>query len=69
MEQVELFNKIYVVKEKKNGVLELIPVTPPTDHRNALTEYTDQELVNEMWRRADEWAKKRKEGKDYYAVD
>lgn len=54
MEAIDIYDKKYTVRKLKNGTLILTPVVEITDKRTALTEYTDQELVNEMIRRVEE---------------
>lgn len=61
MEVAKLFNKEYEIKERQDGTLVLKPIIRPSDKRNALKEYTTQELVDEVWRRTDEELKKEKE--------
>lgn len=61
MEIVRLFEKDYEIRERKDGTLILKPVIRPSDKRNALTEYSTQELVDEVWRRTDEELQKEKE--------
>ena len=61
MEIVTLFKKEYEIKERQDGTLTLKPIIRPSDKRNALTEYSTQELVDEVWRRTEEELQKEKE--------
>ena len=61
MEIVTLFEKDYEIRERQDGTLVLKPIIRPTDKRNALKEYSTQELVDEVWRRTDEEIEKEKE--------
>lgn len=66
MEITKLFNKEYEIKKRQDGTLVLKPLIRPTDKRNALQEYTTQELVDEVWRRCEEDLEKEKEGKELW---
>lgn len=61
MEIITLLNKEYEIKERQDGTLVLKPIVRPSDKRNALTEYSTQELVDEVWRRTEEELKREKE--------
>ena len=61
MEIVRLFEKDYEIRERQDGTLILKPIIRPSDKRNALKEYSTQELVDEVWRRTDEEIEKEKE--------
>lgn len=66
MEIAKIFNKEYTIKEKEDGTLILKPIIRPSDKRNALKEYTTQELVDEVWRRTDEAIEREKEEKEQW---
>ncbi len=66
MEIATIFNKEYSIKEKEDGTLVLKPIIRPSDKRNALKEYTTQELVDEVWRRSEEELKREKEEKELW---
>lgn len=66
MEIATIFNKEYTIKEKEDGTLVLKPIIRPSDKRNALKEYSTQELVDEVWRRCEEELQKQKEEKDLW---
>lgn len=73
MEIAKIFNKEYTIKEKEDGTLVLKPLIRPSDKRNALKEYSTQELVDEVWRRCEEELEKEKEEeelwKNIYVLD
>lgn len=60
MEIATIFNKEYEVKTKSDGTLVLKPIKRITDMRAALSEYSTQELVDEVWRRSEEEVEERK---------
>ena len=61
MEIATIFHKEYTIKEKDDGTLVLKPIIRPSDKRNALKEYSTQELVDEVWRRTEEELKRERE--------
>ncbi len=66
MEIAKLFNKEYEIKERQDGTLVLKPIIRPTDKRNALQEYTTQELVDEVWRRCEEELEREKKEREQW---
>ena len=66
MEIATVFNKEYEVVTKEDGRLILKPIIRPSDKRNALKEYSTQELVDEVWRRCEEELEKEKEEKELW---
>lgn len=60
MEIATIFHKEYEVVEKEDGRLILKPIIRPSDKRNALKEYSTQELVDEVWRRCEEELEQKK---------
>lgn len=66
MEIATIFKKEYEVRTRDDGTLVLKPIIRPSDKRNALKEYTTQELVDEVWRRTDEAIEREKEEKEQW---
>lgn len=66
MEIATIFHKEYEVKQREDGTLTLKPIIRPSDKRNALKEYTTQELVDEVWRRCEEELESDKERKELW---
>lgn len=66
MEIATIFGKEYEIKERQDGTLVLKPIIRPSDKRNALKEYSTQELVDEVWRRTEEELRKEKEEEELW---
>lgn len=66
MEIATIFHKEYEIVPKEDGRLILKPIIRPSDKRLALTEYSTQELVDEVWRRCEEELEKEKEEKELW---
>ena len=66
MEIATIFHKEYEVKQREDGTLTLKPIIRPSDKRNALKEYSTQELVDEVWRRCEEELESDKERKELW---
>lgn len=66
MEIATIFGKEYEIKERQDGTLVLKPIIRPSDKRNALKEYSTQELVDEVWRRCEEDLRKEKEEEELW---
>ena len=66
MEVATIFKKEYEIKERADGTLVLKPIIRPSDKRNALKEYSTQELVDEVWRRCEEELEREKDEKELW---